>query len=54
MAVAKYVDFERTEGGADFRPGGRRKRYTFYIPLFDATNRLNEQPTTVNIIFRSP
>jgi len=29
---------------------GRRK---FYIPLFDAINRRNEQPTTVNIIFSS-
>jgi len=32
--------------------GGKRR--LFYIPLFDAINRRNEQPTTVNIIFSPP
>ena len=54
MSVAKFIGFKRTGRGGNARPGGVRERRKFYIPLFDAINRRNEQPTTVNIIFSSP
>jgi len=40
--------------GSSSRPGGWRDRRAFYIPIFDAINQQNEQPTTVNIFFNSP
>jgi len=54
ISVAQFVDFKRTGRGGSSRPGGGRKKRTFYNSLFDAINRRNEQPTAVNIIFSSP
>jgi len=54
MCVAPFLNFERTRKGASLRLGGWRKRRTFYISLFVAISRRNEQPATVNIIFSSP
>jgi len=51
MSVARFVDFKRTRRGGSLWPEGRRK---FYISLFDAIKRRNEQPTTMNIISNSP
>ena len=53
MPIAHFVDFLQTGRGGSLRPGGWSARREFYIPLFDAMNRQNEQPTTVNFIFSS-
>jgi len=53
MPVAQIIDFKRTGGGGSSRPRGWMGRHTIHIPLFDAINRQNEQPTMKNIIFGS-
>jgi len=54
MSVAHFVDFEWTGRGGELRLDDWKERRKFYASLFDAGNRQNGQPTTLNIIFNPP
>jgi len=54
MSAVQFVEFNTTRIGGSSRPAGWTEWCTFYILLFDATNRRDSQPTTVNIVFSPP
>jgi len=53
MSIVHFVEFKQTGKAKDFTGGRFEGRRKFYVPFFDATNRRNEQPTTVKTIFSS-
>jgi len=51
MFVAHLVDLKQTRTGVVHGRKVGGKRDDFIVPLFDAINRLDKQPTTLNFIF---